>query len=173
MHSRRLRHISVYRRVGLRLGASAGVAGAHAGDVSGATPGQTVLRLAPCTVAMRTALGEETPAGAPCVPPDRIRGHGLGIVRVEDLRAVTRGPERPRPNRTSPGIVEMTEPRRSKACPKPRPCTPSRHAGSRCWRAGSLDRVAPLAMTIGSLVIASRKAARQPSLKTDCISETV
>jgi len=42
--------------VGLRLGASAGVAGAHAGDVSGATPGQTVLRLAPCTVAIRTAL---------------------------------------------------------------------------------------------------------------------
>jgi len=40
-------------------------------------------------------------------------------------------------NRTSPGIVEMTEPRRSKACLKPRPCTPSRHAGSRCWCAMS------------------------------------
>src|SRR5205085_2423108 len=32
--------------------------------VSGATPGQTVLRSAPCTVAMRTALRDFVPVGA-------------------------------------------------------------------------------------------------------------
>jgi len=141
------------RRVGRRRG------GLNAGDVSGATPGQFRARAgavyrgyADGAVGGSRLQGSLRPPGQIPRPPCRAPCKRKTCGRC--LRALS-GPG----NRMFPGIVEMTEPRRSKACnTKPRPCTPSGVRG-RGVRRGSL--------------VSQSTGRRTDRARTDCIMQTV